>query len=81
MILREILALVLTGLVIGIPVALASARAAAKLLGDLLFGIKPSDPLTFALASAIMAAVALLAGYLPARRASRTDPMAALRCE
>jgi ABC-type antimicrobial peptide transport system permease subunit len=52
-----------------------------RLLSSLLFGLTPSDPMTISLAVVMMIAVAALAGYLPARRASQVDPMVALRCE
>jgi predicted permease len=81
MVLRESFALVVAGVAVGIPIAVATARAASNSLSDLLFGIKPVDPLSFALAAATMLVVALLAGYLPARRASQIDPMVALRQE
>lgn len=81
MILRESVALVLAGLAAGIPIAMATAHAASSVLSGLLFGIKPADPLSFALAITTMIAVAMVAGYLPARRAAGTDPMGALRCE
>jgi predicted permease len=81
MILWESFVLVAVGIMVGIPVALASAHAASSVLSDLLFGIKPADPLSLVVASATMFAVALLAGYFPARRAARIDPMAALRNE
>jgi predicted permease len=77
LILREVSWLVLAGLAIGIPVALAASR----LVSGLLFGISATDPVTIASSAAILLAVALFAGYLPARRASRMDPMTALRCE
>ncbi len=81
MVLRESLALVMIGIGLGIPVALASAHAVSSVLADLLFGIKPTDPLSFLLAIAILVAVAVLAAHFPARRAARVDPMAALRSE
>jgi predicted permease len=77
LVLRETLRLVALGMLIGLSVALAGTR----LIASLLFGLTPTDPLTIALASLLMLAVAALAGYLPARKASRVDPMTALRCE
>ena len=77
MVLRETLWLVLVGVAIGLPCALAAARFASGLL----FGLKAHDPATIGLASSVMIAVGVLAGYLPARRASRVDPMVALRYE
>jgi ABC-type antimicrobial peptide transport system permease subunit len=81
MVLRESLMLVFAGLVVGVPLAMATARAASTILSELLFGIKPADPLSFALAVATMIAVAIFAGYFPARRAAATDPVIALRYE
>jgi predicted permease len=81
MILRESFVLVTVGIVTGIPVALGSTRAASVLLSDLLFGIKPADPFNLAFATAVMVGVSLVAGFIPARRASRVDPMLALRSE
>jgi len=69
--------LVLAGVAIGI----AGAAALARLLGSILFGVKPLDPLTFGALAAALAAVALVACYLPARRATATDPLVALRYE
>jgi predicted permease len=74
---RESLVLVAGGLMIGLAIAIGASRFVATLL----FGIAPQDGATIALAMAIMAAVAALAAYLPARRASRVDPMVALRYE
>jgi ABC-type antimicrobial peptide transport system permease subunit len=76
-VMRDVLALVAIGIIIGIPAALASAR----LISHMLFGLTPTDPLTIVVTSLVMAAVAALAGYLPARRASHVDPMVALRYE
>jgi putative ABC transport system permease protein len=69
--------LILGGLVLG----LAAALAIAQLMRSLLFGVRWSDPLTFLLATAVIAAVTLGACYIPARRAMRVDPMTALRYE
>ncbi len=77
MVLRESLILVGLGLVIGLPVALAADRLVSKML----FGLKPTDPISVLAAVVLMLAVAMLAGYVPARRASRVDPMVALRYE
>lgn len=74
---REALTLVVIGLVIGVLTSLAVTKTAASLLYEL----KPNDPLTIALATLLLAGVAALAGYLPARRAARVDPMVALRDE
>jgi predicted permease len=77
MIMRESIVLVGAGIVIGIGAALASGR----LVATLLFGLQPTDPGTIALAVAVLLTVSALAGYLPARRAARVDPMVALRAE
>ncbi len=74
-VLRETLALGIAGAVTGLVLALA----ASHLVESLLFGVKPADPLVLALSIAAMIGVALLAGYLPARRATRIDPSLALR--
>jgi predicted permease len=77
LVLREALVLVVIGLVIGLIAATMVTKTAASLLYEL----KPNDPLTIALATLLLATVAVLAGYFPARRAARVDPMIALREE
>jgi macrolide transport system ATP-binding/permease protein len=77
MIMRQVVVLATIGLAIGIPAALG----ASKLVESFLFGMKPNDPRAIALAVAILLGAALLAGYVPARRAARIDPMTALRHE
>jgi predicted permease len=77
MILLETLALALIGLAIGIPCALAASR----LVGTFLYGVTPNDPTTLTVVALMLSAVAALAGYVPARRAMRVDPMVALRHE
>ena len=77
LVVRETLGLVLIGLAIGLPAALVAAR----LISSRLFGLTPTDPLTITGASLLLIVVSGFAGYLPARRASRVDPMVALRYE
>ena len=77
MVLRETAALIAIGLAAGVPASLACAR----LIQSKLFGLKPADPVTLCAALGIMIVVAVISGYLPARRASRVDPLIALRYE
>ena len=81
MVLRETFFLALTGITIGIPTALAAARLASSQIAGLLFELKATDPVSIGIAASVMVVIAALAGYLPARRASRVDPMVALRYE
>jgi ABC-type antimicrobial peptide transport system permease subunit len=68
---------VVVGAIIGVAVALASTRV----LGSLLFGVKPVDPIVFAAMSAMMVAIGGLASYIPARRASSVNPIESLRSD
>jgi predicted permease len=77
LVLREAVLLVLVGFSIGLPTALAATR----LISGMLFGLSATDPVTASLAGLLLLAVAAFAGYLPARKASRVDPMMALRHE
>ncbi|HLN03009.1 MAG TPA: ABC transporter permease [Bryobacteraceae bacterium] len=77
MVLREVLFLVGAGLLIGF----AAATAATRLLTSMLYGLTPTDPTTLAFAGITLLTVAALAGYLPARRAAKLDPMTTLREE
>ena len=81
MVLRETLMLVVTGLAIGIPLVMASARVSRALLDPLLFGVKPNDPVAITAVAFMLLLVALAAGFLPAWRASKVDPVIALRHE
>jgi ABC-type antimicrobial peptide transport system permease subunit len=65
----------------GLLIGLAGAFTVAKLMEGLLYGLSPSDPLTFTIAPITLALVVLVATYLPARRAVRLDPIAALRSD
>ena len=77
MILREALLLVGCGVAIGIP----AASLASRLIASQLFGLRPGDPVTFVSVCVLMAAMTVIASYLPARRAASVDPMQALRSE
>jgi predicted permease len=77
LVLREALTLVLIGLAAGVVLVFAVAR----LVAGLLFGVSPTDPVTLSATALVMLSVAAVAAYLPARRASRVDPMSSLRYE
>ena len=77
LVLREATVLVLCGAVVG----LLAATAMSHLISSMLFGLTPSDPLALSIATSVLLAVALLSAWLPARRASKVDPMVALRYE
>jgi predicted permease len=77
MVLRESLTLLAVGLALGLPLTLATTR----IIRQQLFNLSPVDPTTFATAITVVAAMTVLAAWLPARRAAKVDPMQALRCE
>lgn len=77
LVLREALLLVFAGILCGVPAALAGST----LLAGMLYGLKPSDPVSLVLVAVVLASVAALASYIPARRATKVDPMVALRYE
>jgi len=77
LVIRQGAALTATGVALG----LVGAFAFTRLLKSLLYGVSARDPVTFGIVAALLAAVALLAAYVPARRASRADPLLAIRSE
>jgi predicted permease len=80
MVLREALAMAGAGIAIGVPCALVLAKMLSS-LQDMLFGLKPNDPVTVAATAVLLLGVAAVAGFLPAQRATRIEPMVALRHE
>jgi ABC-type antimicrobial peptide transport system permease subunit len=77
LVMRESMILVVVGIGVGIAIALGTSH----FVSTLLFGLPPTDPVSIGIAIAVMVAVSALAGYLPARRAARVDPMVALHYE
>jgi ABC-type antimicrobial peptide transport system permease subunit len=80
-VLRMIMAFGIRLMFAGVMIGLAGAFASSRFLASLLYGVKPSDPRTLIAVSLLLIAVALLAGFIPARRAAKVDPMVALRYE
>jgi predicted permease len=77
MVLREVAVMAITGIVLGVPVAIGVSR----LVESQLYGLSPTDPATLAVTATALTLVAMVAGYIPARRATKIDPMVALRYE
>jgi len=77
LVLREVAVMAAAGVFVGLPVAVAASR----FVQSQLYGLTPTDPLTLGLSAVVLTAVAMLAGYVPARRATQVDPMLALRYE
>ena len=77
LVLRQVVVIMIVGLIVGVPAAVVASR----LIASFLFGVQPGDPASVVTAGLILSSVAVLAGFLPARRAARLDPLTALRHE
>ena len=77
LVMREVVMLVVAGIAIALPLALVLAR----FIGSELYSIKPTDPVSIATAALLLSGIALLAGFVPARRAASADPLRVLRYE
>jgi ABC-type antimicrobial peptide transport system permease subunit len=80
-VMRSVLSQSLAFTALGIGLGLSGAAAVTRFLQGMLFGLTPFDPTTFVAVSLVFAAVATLASYVPVHRATRVDPLVALRCE
>ena len=80
-VLRLVVMLGMALTLVGVAIGLLASFALTRFMEKLLFGVSPTDPMTFASIALFLAAVALLACYIPARRATRVDAIAALRAE
>jgi putative ABC transport system permease protein len=80
-VLRTVLAQAGRHLVIGLAQGLLAARAASGIFSSVLFEVQPTDPLVYALAAGVLLAIGLVASIVPAMRATRVDPLVALRTE
>jgi putative ABC transport system permease protein len=78
---RQVVGQGMRPVLVGIVAGIAAALFLARLIASLLYGVRPSDPLTLAAVALLLAMVAAAASFIPARRATRIDPMIALRCE
>jgi putative ABC transport system permease protein len=78
---RLVVSQTLVPTMIGVAIGVAGAAIAAKLVASMVYGLTPLDPATFAMAAAVLISVALIATWVPARRATRTDPLIALRSQ
>jgi ABC-type antimicrobial peptide transport system permease subunit len=65
----------------GVVAGIVASLGVTQLVKSMLFGVRPTDPIVLSAAGALLVAIALLASYLPARRATKLDPLEALRCE
>ena len=76
-VMRRTLRLAVAGIALGVP----AAAIAARLFGSFLFGVAGNEPVTFLVAASVLGLIAIVAGYVPARRATRVDPLTALRSD
>ena len=77
LVMREVVLLIVVGITVAVPLALALSR----FIGGELYGIKATDPISIATAALLLAGIAMLAGFVPARRAASADPLRVLRYE